>query len=177
MLYSVCLHLPLPVWDYIFQQQVHGPHRSPGKRFNRYNSDKNHYLLFEELNGPLIIRTEVSFTQRCVETRLKLANWFWRRKVLNFIKCIFAISTLSLLEKRRTQHLNELESYFNLIRGFFVLSLVEIEHLAQVSYKRTIYCLCIYIQLNRLFDEICISFTRFFFKLQICDRHSFYFVL
>ena len=126
MLYSVCLHLPLPVWDYIFQQQVHGPHRSPGKRFNRYNSDKNHYLLFEELNGPLIIRTEVSFTQRCVETRLKLANWFWRRKVFNFIKCIFAISTLSFLEKRRTLHLNKLESYLNLIRGFFVLSLVEI---------------------------------------------------
>ena len=120
------MHLPFPVWDYIFQQQVHGPHRPPGKSFNQYRSDKNHYLLFEELNGPFIIRTEVSFTQRCVETRLKLANWFWRRNVLNFIKCIFAISTLSFLEKRRTLHLNERESYFNLTREFFVLSLVEI---------------------------------------------------
>ena len=83
-------------------------------------------IFFEELKVPLIIRTEVSFIQRCVETRLQLANWFWRRKVLNFIKCIFAISILSFLKKRQILHLNELESYFILTRGYFLSSLAEI---------------------------------------------------
>ena len=58
--------------------------------------------------------------------KVEIGQLVLEKKSLNFIKCIFAISTLSLLEKRRTQHLNELKSYFNLTRGFFVLSMVEI---------------------------------------------------
>ena len=109
------MHLPLPVWDYIFQQQVHGQHRSPEKSLNQYRIKRS----FDYKNWSLLY-------PKMRWDKVELANWFWRRKVLNFIKCIFAISILSFLEKRQILHLNELESYFILTRGYFLSSLAEI---------------------------------------------------
>ena len=58
------------------------------------------------------------------QVKLKLAEWFWRRRVLNFVNVFFAISSLSPLGKGRGPLLEQ--TWIPFSKGFFVPSLVEI---------------------------------------------------
>ena len=54
---------------------------------------------------------------------LKLAQWFWRRRFLNFLNVFSLFRNYLPLEKGGALHLNKLESLFT--QGCFVTSLVE----------------------------------------------------
>ena len=100
----------------MFKQEAHGPHRSPEfKSINTYDYNitlikkRKKNIIYFIIIYCFFIWRNLNPPHLC-QVWLKLAQWFWRRRFLNFVNVFSLLHNYLPMEKDWDLHLNKPES-------------------------------------------------------------------